>query len=117
VIEATRQRGMWLTLPAFAVVALSGCVHSQLELSEPSAVAPRDSASVGIGLPSPNAVLLGAIPGDEAVRNDVHMGSPTPGSIVVGIVERDWYQRDRVTFGRSYHDSRFTTRVREWSNR
>ncbi|MBL9119375.1 MAG: hypothetical protein JNL80_05640 [Phycisphaerae bacterium] len=43
------------------------------------------------------------------------MGSPTPSTIVIESVDREWYQRDRILFGRTYRDARFTTRVRERS--
>jgi hypothetical protein len=43
------------------------------------------------------------------------MGSPAAGGFMVESVEREWYQRDRILSGRSYLDSRMTTRVRERS--
>lgn len=83
--------------------------------SQPRADRPVASLAPGIALPSSNAVLLGAVSGAEASRNDVHMGSPTPSTIVIESIDREWYQRDRILFGRTYRDARFTTRVRERS--
>lgn len=96
-------------------VALSAAVGCTSTPSRGAVVVEEPSRSPGIALASPNAVLLGAVDGEEAYRNDARMGSATAGGFVVESVERDWYQRDRVLFGRSYSDTRFTTRVRERS--
>lgn len=99
-----------------ALSAAVGCTSTPSRGGGAPVVAVEEpSRSPGIALASPNAVLLGAVDGDEAYRNDARMGSATAGGFVVESVERDWYQRDRVLFGRSYSDSRFTTRVRERS--
>jgi hypothetical protein len=94
-----------------ALAGLSGCAASAQRTAAVDARQPAAS----IALPSENAILLGAIDGEEAYRNDPRMGSPTPGGFVVESVEREWYQRDRILSGRSYLDTRFTTRVRERS--
>lgn len=82
-------------------------------------VRPLPRSAVGIALSSPNAVQLndhcGAGEGDEIARNDAAMGAPSAPTFAVQSVQRDWYVRDRVLFGRSYNDSRVTTRIREWS--
>ncbi len=109
------QRGTTLRVATTLALALAvGC--SSAPKSAPRREA-ADDARPGIALPAPNAVLLGAVEGDEAYRNDQRLGSLTPGGFTVESVEREWYERDRVLFGRSYVDSRVTTRVRQRSFR
>lgn len=100
-----------------AALAGVGCASTSSRGPWTSA-APRGP---GIALPSPNSLLLAAATGegtgDEFSRNDVHMGSPAPAESVVEIIQRDWYQQERISFGRSYRDARFTTRIRERSVR
>lgn len=66
---------------------------------------------------SPNALLLAAATGertgDEFSRNDVHMGSPAPAETVGEFVQREWYQQERISYGQSYLNARYTTRVRQ----
>ncbi len=100
-------------LCAIAAFAGSGCASTPRQRVAVE-VAPRGP---GIALSSPNSLLLAAATGDEIGsefdRNDVHMGSPAPAESVVEVVQRDWYQQERISFGRSYFDARFTTRIRE----
>ncbi len=104
------RRGAALAI-AIALAGMGGCTASAPRAAAVDARPPAAS----IALPSENAILLGAIEGDEAYRNDPRMGSATPGGFVVESVEREWYQRDRILSGRSYLDTRFTTRIRERS--
>jgi hypothetical protein len=110
-VQAKIRHVAWPCALLAVAITLTGCAASA-----PRAVAVDGrTQAASIALPSENAILLGAVEGDEAYRNDPRMGSPAAGGFMVESVEREWYQRDRILSGRSYLDSRMTTRVRERS--
>lgn len=94
---------------ACAATLVVGCAAER----RVAATAPRPVPGPGIALPAPNAVLLGAVEGEETARNDAAMGSPRPGTLGFRMIDRQWYERDHIMDGRTYRDARVTTRMRE----